>query len=807
MRRATPRTRPAADAARQSPPATPPLAWLWPPLLYAACTLALVYPALAGQFLVSPVSDQFTGTAYRIFGGTMLRETGAIPQWNPYLLGGLPFIGAQHGDIFYPTFLFRFLFPADAVLTWSFATHLVLAGLFTFGFLRAWGLGYFPSMLGGVAYMLSGQVASLVAPGHDGKMYVSALTPLMLWMILRGMRDGTVWAWGVVSLATGLAILSPHFQLTYYMGLLAGAFTLFLAFRRGEGALDRGLALRRLAAAVGAALLGFGIASVHFLPFFEYIPYSPRGGGGRGYEYATSYSMPPEELFGAYLPQFSGIIENYWGRNPLKLHSEYLGASVLLLAGAAFGNRARRGFVLFWTFAAALTLLVAFGGHTPFYRLWYHLPMMRVVRAPGMSYFIISLAAAMFAAVGTERLLASGVSRRYLLWWAGAAAAIAVLASTGALAAITTGFAEPDKVEAAVANAPHLLRGAWRSLLFVVAAAGTLWLMAAGRVSVRTAAWTLTIVCAIDLWSVVRQYFRFSPPADVLYASDPTIDYLRGLREPGRVVAYPLEPLRAQDPYLNGDALMVHQVRTTSGHQANEIQRWVQLAGAKSPAPPVHFFTPDSSRQFRSLSNTRFWLTNAELPSDFPELRLRLIRRVGPVTNAAGNTVYLYELDEDNPAAWIAPVIVKARPEEIYATVMNPRFDPRRAALFDASAEVPAATITALPEPLSLRPRITTYQPGHITVELDEPAPASSALIVSENYYPGWEAFVDGRKAPIGRAQYTLIGVALPAGGRRIELRFHDPAYDRGKTLTLVALAATIALIVGGAILERKRRG
>jgi hypothetical protein len=172
-----------------------------------------------------------------------------------------------------------------------------------------------------------------------------------------------------------------------------------------------------------------------------------------------------------------------------------------------------------------------------------------------------------------------------------------------------------------------------------------------------------------------------------------------------------------------------------------------------------------------------------------------------------GNTVFLYELNGDAPAAWVAPVIVKAGREPTLATVLDPRFDPRRAAIFDSTAAVPGVQITALPEPVAVTPRITRYEPGRISLTLDQPAPEGSALIVSENYYPGWNATVDGKAAPIGRADYTLIGVALPTGGRQVELAFHEAPYENGKVLTLFALGLSVLVIVAGLIADGRRYG
>ena len=112
---------------------------------------------------------------------------GCHPQFEEAGAGGM------HGDIFYPTAFLRALIGTGPGMSFGFAAHLFLAGIVTFRFLRAWGLGFFPSLIGGVAYMLSGPVAGLASPGHDGKLFVSSLFPLTLLMLTRGIRDGRAW--------------------------------------------------------------------------------------------------------------------------------------------------------------------------------------------------------------------------------------------------------------------------------------------------------------------------------------------------------------------------------------------------------------------------------------------------------------------------------------------------------------------------------------------------------------------------------------------------------------------------------------
>jgi hypothetical protein len=792
-------------AGRAAPASAPKFAGLWAALTYAVCTLLLAWPALGGGFLVNPRSDQYIGGfPVRDFAAQALKAGQGIPQWNPYLFGGMPYIAAMGvGDIFYPTALLRLLLPTDLGMTWGFILHIFLAGCFTYGFLRAWGLGFYPALVGGIAYMMSGQVASLVSPGHDGKLFVSALFPLTLWLLVRGVRDGRHWAWGLLAITIGLAVLSPHPQLLQYMLLASGAFALYLALaERADGTrLTRRQAMTRLAFALGAVLVGFAIGAVQYLPFLEYIPYSPRA-GGRGYEYATTYSMPIEELINTYLPEFSGLLDHYWGRNGIHLHSEYLGAAVLVLASAAFGEPARKSFRRFWVVTGLVTLVWALGGYTPFYHLVYALvPGSKFFRAPSTIFFITSFSVAVLAALGTERALAGAITRRFLLGWLVGAGVVALLATAGVFTSlaqsIAAGYAGSQLDEAISGLKPAVVVGAWRSFVFVALMAGLLLVAARRKLDARLLAWALAAIVALDLWSVDRNYWLFSPPANVIYGNDPATAYLKKAPT-GRVLVYPSygPGIVDRDPNFGGDALMVHGLRLVTGYHGNEVGRYQRLASGDAIGDYANRLNPN----FWRLSNARYLYTNAKV--DQPGLTPLL----GPVKNSVGSTVYLYRLPGDNPPAWVAPAMVKAGDDATLGTLLDPRFDPMRVAVIDSSAPVQTQTLSALPEPINVVPTITRYDAGHIAMDLSAPAPAGSALVVAENYFPGWRATVNGQPAPVVRADYNLIGVPLPTGASRISLDFTDAAYQKGKVVTLLALLVALALVGGGALMERRQR-
>ncbi|MCU0648501.1 MAG: hypothetical protein MUF00_10930 [Gemmatimonadaceae bacterium] len=786
---------------------------LWALAASVVCTFLLAFPALSGQFLLNPYSDQFkAGYAFRHFAAESLRSGHGIPLWNPYLFGGMPYVAAMHGDVFYPTALLRMLLPTDVAMTWGFIIHMVCAGSFTYLFLRAIGLSFASAMVGGIAYLLGGTVASYASPGHDGKLFVSALLPLALFAVHRGVFDGRRWAWGLLALVVGLQVLSPHPQLLQYSLLTTGAYAVFVAWRatrrRADGGVDSAAASGnpwlRLFASLGAVALGMTIGFVQFWPVREYVPWSPRD-GGKGWDHAISYSLPIEELVNTWLPQFSGILDQYWGRNGIHLHSEYLGASVLLLA--AFGMASGRAIPALratrWFFIGTLVIatLWALGGNTPFYSIVYAIvPGTKFFRAPSTMLYVMGFATATLAAFGTERIVRGELSRRALLIGGAFSLIVLLVAVTGGftnMALSIAGGLDPRLAARVEPNADAVVLGGVRSTVFALALCAVALVAVTRRWSQPLIAVVLGLVVAADLWSIARLYWRFDKPAAELFASDPVIDYLKKLPAPARTLSVQLgENAAAHDPYLGDmDGLMTHGIRLSLlGYHGNELGRFQKLAQKDEGYVAI------GNPNFWALTNTRYLYTNTPTA---PIEGAKIV--AGPARNAAGTMVYLYELPGQSHDAWVTPLSVKAPDAQVLATVQDPRFDVRQAALFAPDADVPVgATPSTPPPPLDLPVTTVRPSPSAIDITLATPAPGGSALVVSENFYPGWVATIDGKPATVHRADYVLMGLALPAGARRVELRFESPTYVTGKRVTQAAVGAALLLLAWGLVSGRR---
>jgi hypothetical protein len=753
--------------------------------------VVLFLPAFAGHFLAGPESDQiWTGIPFRWFGAESWRRTGHIPLWNPYLFGGLPFVGAMHGDIFYPTAWLRLLVPVDTALNLGFAAHLVLAGWFTFLFLRRLPVSWTGSLVGGTAYQLAGILTSLVRPGHDGKLYVSALLPLILLALVLAIRERRLEGYGLLALGTALGILSPHLQMMQYTLILAGLFALYLALldeRRPERPAQR---VAALALALGAVALGFGGALIQLWPFYEYMPYAARSAGAQGWEYATSYAMPPVNIVDWLVPEFTGILEHYWGSNFFKLHSEYVGAATLTLAVVGLGGRERGRLRWFLVAAGVLFLLVSLGGHTPFYRLWYAIvPGVKVTRAPGMAFFIPTFVFATFAAFGVERL-ERGHGRHLLLAAIGAAALLLLLGASGGLGHVAERLADGSGRGSAfaAANADATAFGAVRSAVVVAVAAGIGLLMLRGRVAVPAAALALAVLVGADQWWNARRFFAWSPPAAQLYRDDAITRRLAATPLPWRVLDFP-----DQNGVYPTAFLMGKGIPNALGHHGNELHRYDELLGGKN-------------RWTNVLGHTRLWNLLAVrfvlLPVNIPVPGYHIVLQG---ETSRGAAAVLYEADSVPPYARVIRAALKVPEEQIVPTLMDGRLDYSRLLLLPADAPVPTGRLDSLPPPSPSRATVTTWEPGRMTVRLD-PVPAADAwLLVSENWYPDWRATVDGREASVLRGQGTFVSVPLPAGAREVRLHVASASYRRGALATLASLLGILAWVIVPPVARRRR--
>ena len=79
-------------------------------------------------------------------------------------------------------------------------------------------------------------------------------------------------------------------------------------------------------------------------------------------------------------------------------------------------------------------------------------------------------------------------------------------------------------------------------------------------------------------------------------------------------------------------------------------------------------------------------------------------------------------------------------------------------------------------------------------LDLQVKAAENELLVLSDTYYPGWKAFVDGEETKIYRADYTFRAIPLNAGEHRVEFVYDPISFKLGTGVTVLGILGCIGM-------------
>ena len=522
-----------------------------------------------------------------------------------------------------------------------------------------------------------------------------------------------------------------------FIWLDAAVMGLALGWAKGSERDEAWPVARRLALRAAVALVLAGLlAAMALVPALSLLAASERS-GGLAQVAAERWSFLPARVIELLLPS----------NNPM--HAEMLITSVYLGLGAVlcapFAGRRRMTSVLL--VLTALALAASFGRHTPVHGVLRAVfPPLRYLRYPEKHLLVVTGCLGLLGAMGAERVLAGRETRR-LRYPLAAAAGLLVVALLGAL-----GSSDPGK-------------GSLRVILTGGALAGVL-ILARRRPA---AAWLLPLLVVFDLasaafshvsWADARQ-LREPPPQLGMRAAGappprlyytPTLDGSLATLPDNLGSPWGIAHLPGFDPGRPGKQRQAWDAVTNQAQRAAALFDVEWLVLPRVPAVPgLQAVAP------LGKSATLFHRT--------PAGRTRVMGRARVVDDATAPTL-----------------------------LGSSGFAPEAEALV-----APGKGAAALDGPALGACTHELYAPEHVRLRcLVEGGPA--LLVQSEAWSPGWQATVDGQPSPIVHAQIAMRGIYLGPGEHVIDQRFQTPGLWSGLLLSLLGLAATLALL-------RRRKG
>jgi hypothetical protein len=782
----------------------------WAIIAYAVVTVLffLFQGALTPGRMVYGTDTMSAGVFFRTFSAEFWQEHFRMPLWNPFIHGGLPFVDAMHGDIFYPAAILQIILPVTYALGIKLVLHVFLAGVFMFLFLRAIGRSDQSSFIGGLLYMFTPCLVSLFYPGHDGKIYVTALTPLAFLLVHRAVVLRSLWWFLGFGLVYALMILTAHVQMAFYASWGLGAYFLFLLwdlyrFSPGKIAMPIG-------AFVLAVALSIGAASMQWLAPYQYLSsHSQRiqHSEGGGYEWSSSWAMHSEEALSQLNPAWPGANlasepSTYWGDNMFKLNSEAVGVMAVLLAVVSFVV-ARSPAMWFFGGLSLIALLHALGDSTPVFRLFFEVvPGVKKFRAPSMICFLFAFSWVVMAAraldvfgqfrsqAATPAAKNSKDPMRAMMIVAFAYSAIAVIGLIGGAsfmsswATFTGGTLTTEKAMATVNNENYARVGFLLGLLVVWGLVGLFRMRRASALGATGLTGGLAVLALLPLWQFDARFVETIPPGQVnqLYGERPILSLIRtnAPPEPFRVLVM---PRTLEDNYL---ALHGVEELSSSAMHGNHLLIHDNFVGRHDQSPAL--FTNQATRD---LMNTTFIVA----PQPYSDTGLTLVGQ--------GGALYLYRNNAAMPrAAVFYQYEVEPDSNATLARLRTPSFPYRSRVILEQPLQSMSPT-TSDAAPVNFTPaRVVEWDVDRFVVEYTADQPG--ILWLSENFYPYWVASDEsGVSVPVYRANYTFRAIEAKQGTHRVTFEFHNKAFSMSVWLSLIC---GLILVAGTVVAVRQSK-
>ena len=678
------------------------------------------------------------------------------------------------------------------------------------------GIDYRLAIIGAIAFAFSSYFFIIIEAGHNTKAHaIGYLAPVLASVLM--VYRGKLFLGGVLTaLFTSLMISANHFQITYYLVvvlIIIGLVKLFQSFKTKElSSFFKNVAVLILAGSLG---LLTNISS--FLTTSEYGAESMRGKSeltsdisnktsGLDKSYATQWSYGVAESFTLLIPNFHGgssgtelttesniyrglskitsnarkIIKQsptYWGDQPFTSGPVYAGAIVffLFVLGLFLINPITR----IWILSSFILMLALSWGKnfmplTDFFLDY--VPGYSKFRAVSTTLVIVELLIPLVAILGLQKLLdlkgeykgklnknlkisfviVAGICLFFVLF----PKAFFDFVGSSDIQLKNSGWPVAD-LQADRVN--MFVSDAWRSLILVLIAAGSIFLFLNNTIKKNVLILLLGIFILGDMWVVNKRYLdnesfsskrKVEQPfvksiADQVILQDTDINY--------RVYNTTVSPFN--------DASTSFYHKSIGGYHGAKLKRYQEIIDQYLSKNQIEIF---------NMLNTKYFIINGQNNSPVAQLN----------PNAFGNAWFVNEVIEvenaDQEIDTIGLVDLRSK------AVVDKRFD-YSSFEFDSLATI----------------NLTSYKANHLVYE--SISSTDQFAVFSEVFYDkGWNAYINNELVPHYRANYILRALNIPAGKNIVEFKFEPQTFKAGEQISLASSIILLLLILGVAYKEFK---
>ncbi|MDQ3280561.1 MAG: YfhO family protein [Acidobacteriota bacterium] len=669
------------------------------------------------------------------------------PLWNPFLLCGSILAPNMQSEPYDPVHVLSFLLPHPQALTYGAAMTFFLAAFFSFFFARALGLREVPSLIAASAYTFCATLAFFVAVPL-GRTW--CLLPFALLAVRMVVRENTIRSAVLLTTVFVLAIVAGHPESLMQVitsGAIYGAFEIAIARK-----------VKPVLTAVVCGVIALLLTAIALLPFFDVAPHTTEYSIRQNFYKDKPLPFPPqhvgERAAASVFPWYAGQPERDKVTPPWDPTVIRVGSVALALALAALVLAPRRETWFFFILAVCTTWIGL--NAWPLAHLLHELPVFDI--AVNERFAITAcFALAMLAGIAADAWPQSR-GRAF--------AATAIVIGVGVALAIGTRVVRPEVQRELVTFliAVELIPLAILAVLFAKRTRAPI-------------AIPLILALVLAERTLVDGSIFPTLPAKMFYPKVPLLQTILGDQtKPFRVAGLHFSFLP--------DTAALYGLEEARGYEAMTFDRLSRTFAFWCRYQPISFNNiTDKQKPFLSFLNVKYLLAHKR---EQPDAQWRLVQE--------DRDSRLFENTRVIPRAFVPPRVQYDEDEDVVIARMAQTYDFSKIA-FITAPEYPSHEIVNGPGKVRVRRHTFGYD---LVAEMQN----EGWVVVSESAWPGWRAYVDGKRVRPHFANHAFLGVFVPKGTHDVRLAYEPEPYTLGRNITL----ATIAALLGFFAFRRYRR-
>ena len=703
-----------------------------------------------------------------------LLKQGILPLWNIYAFSGNPLAANLQSAVFYPlNIFFLFLNPQTAWITYIMIQP-ILATSFMYLFIRSIGLSRLAALFAGIGFAFLGYLDVWFEMGIIG--HAALWFPLIMWGMTRFMDTKKALFLVISAVGITCSLLSGHPQTTAYILIFSFAYFFYVGWDK--------LTKRQLI--LGLLILGLGITlgGIQIVPTYELLSHSVQD-KITATRIFHKFITPPSHIAMLFAPDFFGnpATNNFWGKDYGEFMS-YSGIVVLLVAFIGFFTQIKQKLVRLSLIIAIIAFLVAYVPFIANLLFLSPIPLLNT-ELPSRTVFLAAMGFVLASAYGVESIQTMKLRKLippiifflciYVVLW--------IIAFTmhvdPANVSVTKHNIILPTIIAFIAGFAILLRK-YTKHFFIL--------------------WIILFACMGFEYSYFLNKYLPLAPAQYMFPQHPLITKLQQVSPPDRVYGYDTANIATNLP-------VAWRLQSPEGYDPLYIKNYSELmdAGAtgqlETDLPRSDALLPNSlpkqdsynKQVLLNLLGVRYVLDKDDTapknlqpnPDRFPPNRFSLMYQ--------NYKWKIYQNKMALPRAFVAYnyAVITDKAQAI-KTIFDPTFPYRQKLLITTAPSFAAQTAQATPA------KITDYSANEVEIETN--TKKTGLLFLSDNFYPGWQATVDGKPSNILLADYSFRAVEVPAGKHTVEFEYKPMSFYVGTIVTLLS-----AVILG--ILFKKKIG